>query len=206
MARRAAQDPVSLAVVPCPLRRASERALTVFSLFRFSLLPLPAQASGEAHYVDDKPIAPKELFGAFVLADTANAVLSSIDTSAAMIMPGVAHMLTAKDIPGLNTHAPHGFMGVGDIKSPAEPLFVAEGDRVLFNGQAIGMILAATQEQANAAAKVRAAPALQTAPCSVSFLLCIFVSSPRQPWLFSFPCSTGGHSDLHRRQASHPDD
>jgi xanthine dehydrogenase large subunit len=111
-----------------------------------------------------------------VLAETANAILTSIDATAALAMPGVCHLLTAKDIPGLNTHAPHGFMGVGGIKSPAEPLFVAEGDRVIFNGQGIGMILATTQEQANAAAKVRCAyPPQLVAP--FSHAAAVFIAS-----------------------------
>lgn len=128
------------------------------SPFSFSSSFCP-QASGEAHYVDDKPIVPKELFGAFVLAEVGNAVLKSIDDTAAMSMPGVRYLLTAADLPagyGVTGNALSGGngRGSGGIQSPPEPLFVAVGDRVLYNGQPIGMILATTQHQANAAAQV----------------------------------------------------
>jgi xanthine dehydrogenase molybdopterin-binding subunit B len=47
-----------------------------------------------------------ELFGAYVLTTVANANIQSIDTSKAMVLPGVVQFIQAKDIPGLNTYTP----------------------------------------------------------------------------------------------------
>lgn len=111
------------------------------------------QASGEAKYVDDNPILPKLLFGAFVLAGQGNAVLQSMDTSAAKTMPGVVTILTAANLPSaLRKHRPAAVLG--NVPTDPEPLFVGVGERVMFAGQAIGFVLADTQIHANRAAKV----------------------------------------------------
>lgn len=104
--------------------------------------------------MDDRAIAPRTLFGAFVLATNSNAILQTIDTSVASTMPGVRYFLTADDVPPpLRKHKCSAV--VGDIDPEPEPLFVAKGERVMFYGQAIAMVLADTQIQANHAAKVR---------------------------------------------------
>eukprot|EP00051_Salpingoeca_urceolata_P009950 m.120900 g.120900 ORF g.120900 m.120900 type:complete len:1312 (+) comp16518_c0_seq3:946-4881(+) len=114
--------------------------------------PLPKltalqQTSGEAVYVDDCPPAAATLHGAFVLSTTANATLQALDVSAIRAAPGVAAVLTAADITGQNNvMPPEGFR--------EQPMFVAVNSKVEYKGQAIALVLAATQKQADAAAKL----------------------------------------------------
>ncbi len=110
------------------------------------------QASGEAAFLDDKPPPARTLFGAFV-ATKVNVYLDTIDATAALAMPGVRHILTAADIPQhVAGYCPSAVLG--GITPDPEPLFLAPTQLVMFYGQAIGMILADTQIEANRAAKV----------------------------------------------------
>jgi xanthine dehydrogenase/oxidase len=43
------------------------------------------QASGEAEYINDIPLYPNEVRGAFIISTQANAKLISVDTSAALV-------------------------------------------------------------------------------------------------------------------------
>ncbi len=89
------------------------------------------QTSGQAHYTDDLPILRKTLFAAFALSTVAAATLADIDLSSALAAPGtyvsmqfdigffppnsrgcfdsaflgVSRVLTAADLPGLNSFA-----------------------------------------------------------------------------------------------------
>ncbi|XP_062502119.1 xanthine dehydrogenase/oxidase-like [Corticium candelabrum] len=105
------------------------------------------QASGEAEYVDDIPTYPNEVHGAFILSTQANARLLSMDVSKALSMPGVIQILGANDIP-------HG--GVNNWYDSSatcvEPVFA--NDTVSFAGQALGLVIAETQAQAYAAARL----------------------------------------------------
>ncbi|TRY76734.1 hypothetical protein TCAL_11871 [Tigriopus californicus] len=101
------------------------------------------QCTGEAEYVDDIPASPGELFAAYVLSNVANADVDQVDTTLAMTMPGVVEFVNFEDIPGRNSTN-----GTG---TPEEKLFT--DGKVYYAGQAIGLILAETYEQARQAAK-----------------------------------------------------
>lgn len=109
----------------------------------------PLQASGEAVFVNDIPTFQHELFAAFILSDVASATLESIDATEALKMSGVYGFYSAKDIPegGTNDYLPSG----NGFNFKAEELFATKN--ISFSGQSLGMILAATQSEANAAVK-----------------------------------------------------
>lgn len=106
-------------------------------------------AAGEARFVDDMPSLADELFGAFVLSTQGNCTLAAIDPSKALASNlGVAKFISAADIPGKNNFVS------ANSGSSVEFIFVPLGGSVDYAGQAIGMVLADTQEHANAAAKL----------------------------------------------------
>ncbi|SNX84972.1 probable xanthine dehydrogenase [Melanopsichium pennsylvanicum] len=101
------------------------------------------QVTGEAVYIDDLPSVANELHAGFVLSQRAHAVLKKVDATAALKMPGVVDFITYKDIPegGSNVWGP-----------PAmDEMFFAE-DKVYTVGQIIGVIVADTKRNAQAAA------------------------------------------------------
>ena len=75
--------------------------------------------SGEALYIDDLPEPPGLLHAYIRLSEHAHARITRLDASAAACMPGVAAVLTAADIPGVNDVGP---------AFPGDPIF-AEGTR-----------------------------------------------------------------------------
>ncbi len=97
--------------------------------------------TGTATYIDDMPELPGTLHAALILSPVANGKLKSIDTSAALAMPGVVRIIFAPDIPGHNEVGPilHG-----------ELLFA--NDIVDFRGCIIGAVAAETMAQAMKAA------------------------------------------------------
>eukprot|EP00730_Choanoeca_flexa_P003145 TRINITY_DN11305_c0_g1_i3.p1 TRINITY_DN11305_c0_g1~~TRINITY_DN11305_c0_g1_i3.p1 ORF type:complete len:1308 (+),score=353.97 TRINITY_DN11305_c0_g1_i3:32-3955(+) len=105
------------------------------------------QTAGEARYVADLPPLPNTLYAAFALSTVSNALLDKVDFSLAQTCPGVHTCMDATDLPP-NYPAPQ------QAGQDREPLFVASGERVMFHGQAIGMVLADTQAHADAAAKL----------------------------------------------------
>ncbi|XP_061195293.1 xanthine dehydrogenase/oxidase-like [Saccostrea echinata] len=100
-------------------------------------------ASGEAIFIDDIPQYANELSMWFVTSTKAHAKIVSIDTSAALAMPGVVDYVDSRDIPGSKTFGPL----VHDI-----PLFADK--EVSYHGQPIGGVIAETREIARAAAKL----------------------------------------------------
>jgi len=108
-------------------------------------LEAPIQTTGEAKYTMDLPFPPNGLHAAFVYSTRALATIVSIDTSAAMTLPGVERFISAADISGDCSNDCGSFPG-------DEPIFAV--DKVTATGQSIGMILADTQAHANAAAKL----------------------------------------------------
>ena len=102
-----------------------------------------AQTSGEAAYVYDMEYVPHQLHGAFILTTVGNCTINQIDVSVASKMPGVARIFLAKDIPGVNNFAP--------APSSPEPLFCDV--YVDYAGQAAGLVVAETFQQAMDAAK-----------------------------------------------------
>ena len=98
--------------------------------------------SGAALYVDDVP-EPRDLLHAFVrLSEHAHARVTKLDVSAAAAAPGVAAVLTARDIPGVNDVGP---------AFPGDPIF-ADG-LVEYAGQSLFAVAADSIAAARAAAE-----------------------------------------------------
>ncbi|MGB8816316.1 MAG: xanthine dehydrogenase molybdopterin binding subunit, partial [Rhizobiaceae bacterium] len=97
--------------------------------------------TGTAAYIDDMPELPGTLHAALILSPVAHGKLRSVDTSAALSMPGVVRVVLAGDIPGHNEIGPilHG-----------ELLFA--NDIVDYRGCIIGAVAAQTMAQAVKAA------------------------------------------------------
>ncbi|MBM4169559.1 MAG: xanthine dehydrogenase molybdopterin binding subunit [Ignavibacteria bacterium] len=98
--------------------------------------------SGEALYVDDISASPDLLVGRVVYSPHARARIISFDLTEAKQVPGVAAILSARDIPGHNQMGPV-------VKD--EPCLASE--EVTFVGQAIFLIAAETDAQCRAAEK-----------------------------------------------------
>jgi len=101
-----------------------------------------AQASGEIKYAGDVDMSGGGLNAFMVTSPVAHGLLEGVDASKALQMEGVVAYLDHKDIPGRNTVTNEKRM---------EPLFVQE--YLTYLGQPIGMIVAETSWQAEAAAK-----------------------------------------------------
>ena len=97
--------------------------------------------SGRAIYIDDMPEPPGLLHAYLALSPHAHARIRSIDLSAVAASPGVAAVMTAKDVPGVNDVGP-AFMG--------DPIF-ADG-LVEYHGQSIFGVAAASMALAREAA------------------------------------------------------
>eukprot|EP00899_Mesostigma_viride_P015965 jgi/Mesvir1/2436/Mv22167-RA.1 len=110
-----------------------------------------ALSAGEGKYTSDVPLPPKCLHGAFVTSTQARALLSRVDASEALSLPGVVAFISAADIPpgGMNQA---GLM-LPFFPSPEE-IFVTK--EVQFHSQPLGLIVAESRALARAAAaKVR---------------------------------------------------
>ncbi|XP_041363518.1 xanthine dehydrogenase-like [Gigantopelta aegis] len=106
------------------------------------------QASGEARYVNDLPHLSYELAGSLVLTALGPAVIEKIDASAALALPGVVDFITEEHIPrtGVNN-----YLRKEHFDMKPEEIFCS--GTVLYAGQVVGIILAETQAQADAAAQ-----------------------------------------------------
>ncbi|CAH0702363.1 unnamed protein product [Spodoptera exigua] len=112
------------------------RPLTHMSAFK--------QTTGEAIYCDDIPAAEGELYLAFVLSTRAHAKLLSVNPEKALKKPGVVAFFSAKDLtPEQNA--------IGPIFHDEE-LFASE--KVVSQGQTIGVIVAKDQAIAQEAARM----------------------------------------------------
>ncbi|MBK8812397.1 MAG: molybdopterin-dependent oxidoreductase [Acidobacteria bacterium] len=98
---------------------------------------------GESVYLDDIPVVEGTLFACVFDSPVAHGRITALNTSKAETAKGVARVITAKDLVGENQ--------IGGIL-PDEPL-LAE-DEVHFCGMPIAIVLAETDEQARAAAKL----------------------------------------------------
>lgn len=99
---------------------------------------------GTAKYADDY-FYDGMLYGRNVFSKHARAKVLSVDTSDAMIMPGVVAVYTAKDIPGNRYigHLAHDWPGMIDV-----------GEQTKCIGDTIAMVVAETKDQAEEAVKV----------------------------------------------------
>ena len=98
--------------------------------------------TGEAEYTDDAPSPPNTLHGWLIRAEQAPATLTGLDLSAASEAPGVVRILTAADLPS------GGINSIGPIMKD-ELCFAS--DLVEHVGQVIGIVVAATAEEARVA-------------------------------------------------------
>jgi xanthine dehydrogenase large subunit len=98
--------------------------------------------SGEARYVDDLPAPHGLLVAQVVPSPVAHGKLRSLDVSAALEVPGVVTVLSAKDVPALND--------VGAVVHDEE-LFAH--DTVRFLGQAIALVVGESYEACRAGVK-----------------------------------------------------
>ena len=98
---------------------------------------------GESVYLDDVPLLEETLFACVYDSPTAHGKLKNIDTTEAEKCAGVVKIITAKDLIGNNE--------IGNILHD-EPLFA--DDEVHFCGMPVALVLAETEEQARASAKL----------------------------------------------------
>ena len=98
--------------------------------------------SGEALYIDDRLEFPNQLHLAIRVSDLPHAMIKHIDTSPCLQLPGVACVITAKDIPGQ--------LDIGAV-FPGDPL-LADG-KVEYVGQPILVVAASSHDVAQAAAQ-----------------------------------------------------
>ncbi len=88
---------------------------------------------GKGNYLDDIKM-PDMLFGDFVRSQHPHAYVKNIDISAAMELPGVVAVLTAKDLEPLNLHWMPTLAG-------DKQMVLADG-KVLFQGQEVAFVIA----------------------------------------------------------------
>lgn len=113
-------------------------------------------SSGEALYVDDLPMPPKTLVTWPVCSKVARGLITHLDVTQALEVPGVKLALTASDIPGINDISPF---------SHDEPLLASE--EVYSTGQLIALIVgesydACRQGAAKVICTIEPKPALLT--------------------------------------------
>jgi len=97
--------------------------------------------SGEALYIDDMPEPPGLLHAFLRLSEHAHARITRLDVSAVTAMPGVAAVMTAADVPGVNDVGP---------AFPGDPIF-ADGI-IEYCGQSLFAVAAGSIAQAREAA------------------------------------------------------
>nr|XP_018916770.1 PREDICTED: xanthine dehydrogenase [Bemisia tabaci] len=102
------------------------------------------QAAGEAIYCDDIPRNEQELYLAYVISSRAHAKLLNVDPSPALALKGVHAFFSEKDLPGDRNK-------VGAIFFDED---VFARDKVLCQGQTIGVVVADTQVLAQRAARL----------------------------------------------------
>ncbi|KAK5051637.1 hypothetical protein LTR16_010851, partial [Cryomyces antarcticus] len=103
------------------------------------------QCTGEAQYTDDIPAQKNELYGCLVLSTKPHARILSVDPAPAFDIPGVVDYVNHKDLPNPQAN----WWGAPCCD---ETFFAV--DEVFTAGQPIGMILASSAKQAEAAARV----------------------------------------------------
>ena len=97
--------------------------------------------AGEATYIDDMP-EPRDLLHAYVrLSEHAHARIRALDIAPALAAPGIAAVLTARDVPGVNDVGP---------AFPGDPIF-ADG-LVEYAGQSVFAVAAGSIALARQAA------------------------------------------------------
>lgn len=106
-------------------------------------LDIDAKARGRAGYVVDEPWSDA-VYGAVVRAERGHARIESIDVHAALAMPGVCAVVTARDLDGL-------FPYFGHYRADHQILSI---ERVRYWGEPIAVVVAESLQQAVDAAAV----------------------------------------------------
>lgn len=99
------------------------------------------KVTGRAIFTDDLSFEDM-LFARVKRAGVPHGFLRRVDVSKARALPGVAAVLTAEDLPGAHTHG----LIIRDW-----PVLVGEGERVLYEGDAVAILAAETQAIADQA-------------------------------------------------------
>lgn len=103
----------------------------------------PAKVSGRARYTADTPMTDVT-YAVIVPATRPHARVASIDLAVAMAAPGVVDIFTHHNTPKF-----------GPIDVPlSQPVMPLQDDRVLYEGQPVALVVAATLEQATHAARL----------------------------------------------------
>jgi xanthine dehydrogenase molybdenum-binding subunit len=102
------------------------------------------KALGDKNYIDDLKV-PGVVHGAFVFSEHPRAKVLKIDTSAAERLPGVARIITARDVPGEKC--------VGLIYRDW-PVFIGEGEETHCVGDILAMVAAEDERTARRAARL----------------------------------------------------
>ncbi len=103
-----------------------------------------AKADGSAIFTDDLSF-PGMLFARVLRANVPHALLRSLDISAALAHAGVRAVLTAEDLPAARLHG---------LFTSDWPILVGLGERIRTMGDALALIAADTQANADAAAEL----------------------------------------------------
>lgn len=106
------------------------------------------QCAGEAFYTEDIPPLPNEVFCALSLSTIAVGDIVDIDSSKALMYPGVVAVYTAKDIPGINSFTPPDSF----LYSNTEEILCS--GPVTYYNQPIAIVVAETRHIADTAAKL----------------------------------------------------
>ena len=103
-----------------------------------------AKADGSAVFTDDLSF-PGMLYARVLRANTPSAILRSLDITQALAHPGVRAVLTAEDLPAARRHG----LFINDW-----PILVGQGERIRTMGDALALIAADTQADADSALKL----------------------------------------------------
>ena len=103
----------------------------------------PRRAVGTQPFVDDVRV-PGMLFGAVVLARSARALVRGIDPAPALALPGVARVITARDVPGER------FQG---MIHQDWPIYVDLGEEATYVGDALALVVGESRAAARAGAE-----------------------------------------------------
>ena len=102
-------------------------------------IDLKDKVTGRAQYVEDLPDLPNTAYGAMLLSPYSHARILSIDSIAALSLPGVLGIVDRDHLDGVNPRlklAPHDHLKIIDDQD-----FVAI-DKVRFDGDLVAVILA----------------------------------------------------------------
>lgn len=124
----------------------------------------PLKVAGKARFAAEVPL-DELLYAAVLFSTIARGRISSIDTRAAEAAPGVALVMTYRNMPPLK--APAIFGSAPDAAGPSD-LPVMQDDIVRWNGHPVALVLAETQEQADHA-KTLIHVAFEQEPAVTSF-------------------------------------